>query len=141
MKKVLLISTLLFSINSFAMQLHTYDSIAAAIKNGTPIHIVTDYNQCQFSLKARPLTGTLIGSFTPNEIGVNDSHIATALTHFTLNDPFFPGKPVYEHDRFTITPDNTLTVDFQVLDATNYASLINPMKFTCSIDVATKIYT
>ncbi len=139
MKKFILLSGLLLATTSFADQLHNYNDITAAITNGKSLHIVTNLSQCTTTAK-RATTTMSVGSFTPNEIAVTDSHIATAMTHFTLNNPFFPGKPVYEFVRYTITPDNTMAVTVDMLDAPSYAKLKDPMTFNCTLDGAAKIY-
>ncbi len=146
MKKLILLSGLFLTTTAFAGELHNYNDIVSAISSGTSLHFVTDFTQCTPTKKsaaaATVITTMSTGAFTPNEIGVTSEHIATALTHFTLNDPMFPGKPVNEFVRYTITPDNNMNVILNVLDPVTYASLLNPpIVLNCKIDVATKIYT
>lgn len=139
MKKLIILSGLLLSTTSFADELHNYNDIVAAISSGKQLRIVTNFSECTTTTKVAPKIMSL-ASFVPNEIGVTDAHIATAITHFTLNDPFFLGKPVYEFARYTITPDKNMSVTLQILDAPTYKILMDKISFNCVIDVATKIY-
>ncbi|EKD73851.1 MAG: hypothetical protein ACD_45C00172G0003 [uncultured bacterium] len=140
MKKLILLGGFFLTTATFAGQLHNYNDMVSAISSGKPLRFVTNFSQCETNNKKASSSTTLIGSFTPNEIGVTDSHIATSLTHFTLNDPFFLGKPVYEFARYTITPDNRMSVTLEILDASTYTSLMDKISFNCQIDIATKIY-
>lgn len=53
--------------------------------------------------------------------------------YFTLNDPYFPTKPVYEYIRYTMTSDNNLNLSYQALDATTYMPLTDKFLFDCKI--------
>jgi hypothetical protein len=139
MKKLFLLASLLLTSTSFANELHHYNDVKAAVITGKTIHIAVDLSSCIASSKEMAQS-TSIGVFTPNAIQVNNNHIATSLTHFTLNNPNFPGKPVYEFVRYTITEDNNVNLTDQVLDAVNYAPLSPKISFNCKIDTSAKIY-
>jgi hypothetical protein len=139
MKKFILLSSLVLATPSFADQLQSYDEITAALTTGKSIHVVTDFAQCSTANKAAVKTMSM-AIFTPNEIGIMSDHVAMSLNHFTINDPYFPGKSVYEFVRYTITPDNNMNVSLQVLDAVTYASLMDKISYNCKINTATKIY-
>ena len=141
MQKLILIGGLLFTTSGFATVLHNYNEISSALTNGKTIHFVTDFSQCNAQNKPAELTTMSVGIFTPNEIGLTNDHIATALTHFTVNDPYFPGKPVVEFSRYTITQDDNMNVALKVFDAATYALLKDNISFDCKIDQATKVYT
>lgn len=139
MKKILLLSSFFLSTTVFAGELNSYNDIVTYITYGVPLHFVTNFAQCTGD-KVNAAKTMSLGSFTPSEIGVTENHVAAATTHFTLNDPFFPGKAVYEYARYTITPDNNMTVSLQVLDAATYTKLMNPISFNCKLKVATTVY-
>lgn len=140
MKKLILLGALLASSTVFAKtQIHNYDEIVSSINNGIPLHIVTNFAQCSATNKSAA-TVMSAAYFSPKEIGVTDTHVATALTHFTMNDPLFPGRGVNEYVRYTITPDKTVKVILNVLDPVTYNTLIDPITFTCKLDEATKIF-
>ena len=82
-----------------------------------------------------------LGLFTPNEIIVDtNGRIDASLKHFTLSDPNFPNKPIYQFVRYTLTSDNNVNLITQLLDAVNYADLEHKVSFDCKIDVGAKIY-
>ena len=139
MKKLVLISFLFIATNSFAGELHNFSEIKSAVTTGKSIHIATDFVKCSTS-KKEALLSAHVGVFTPNEIQVIDTHIATSFMHFTLNNPSFPDVPVYEFVRYTITDDNNLNLSYQALDARNYAPLTKKASFNCKIDMGVKIY-
>lgn len=139
MRYIILFSGLLFATFGFANTLHDYNDITSALISGKSLHIVTDFAQCNASNKLGSEIRS-IAIFTPNEIGITNDHIVTALTHFTVNDPYFPGKPVYEFARYTITPDNNMNVSLQVFDAATYALLKDKVSFNCKVGQSTKIY-
>ena len=148
MKKLLLLSALFISTNSFALQpLTTFNEIKTALITGQKLRIVFDIAQCTFPPSTKPVDKQAaglagVGAYTPNEIFFDGTAnlIAASLPHFTLNDPRYLNRPVYDFDRYTITPDNNITVINRVLDATNYAILGNSFSFTCKLGVAAVIY-
>lgn len=138
MKYLALLASLLISTNSIAIELHNFNEIKAAIITGKTIHIVIDFSKCSASNKEiTPSMG--IGVFTPNTIAITD-HIATSLTHFTLNNPSAPGKPVYEFVRYTVTDDNNVALTGQVLDAVNYTPISDKFSFNCRLEAGVKIF-
>jgi hypothetical protein len=140
MKKLILLTSLLSATNCFANALHNFDEIKTAVITGKTIHIVIDFSKC--SMPSKQMTrSVVIGAFTPNAIQIVNDHIATSLTHFTLTNPSFPEKPVYEYIKYTITDKNNVNVTHQVLDAANYTSLSNISSFNCKIESGAQIYT
>lgn len=141
MKKLLLLSSLcVLSTAGFAGELNDYEAIKNALTNGQSVRLVTNFAQCT-TLSPTVLKTMMVGIFTPNEIGFTDNHIATSMTHFTMNDPFFPNKPVFEFARYTITPDNNISVSLQVLEAPTYIQLMDKISFNCKINEAVKVYS
>ena len=138
MKKLVLLAALLISTNCFSNELHNFEQIKAAVLTGQTIHIVVDFSKCSSSHKALA-ESVSIGVFTPNAMQVINDHIVTSLTHFTLDNPSFPGKAIYEFVKYTIT-DNKINLTSQALDAINYMPLSNKFSFTCAIDESVKIY-
>jgi hypothetical protein len=136
MKKIILCSLLLASTQSFADTLHNFNDVKSAVLTGKSIHIVVDFSKCG-TLHNQSMSA---GIFTPNEIGVTDNHIATSLTHFTLNNPAYPNKPVNDFVRYTISDDTSVSVKSQALAATTYEPLESPSTVSCKIDEGVTIY-
>ena len=146
MKKSFLFSLLFVATSGFADELQHFDEIKSSVIVGKSIRIAIDFSQCTTSSSSSSKSATQdqynIGVFSPNEIIVNSKgQIASSLTHFTLNNPSFPSKPVFEFVRYTITSDDSVNVITQVLDATNYTPLSNKISFDCKINTAAKIYS
>jgi hypothetical protein len=143
MKKLILLpAALLLAANSFADQLHNFDQIKSAVMTGKAIHFVVDYSKCVSSVKNAAHV-SYSGTFTPDAVAINNDagYLATSLMHFTLNNPLFPAKPVYEFVRYTLHNDNTLTIADQALEAATYTPLTNGnMTYTCKIDESATIY-
>lgn len=138
MKNLILLASLLISTNVFCKELHNFDQVKAAIITGKTIHIVLDFSKCSFQNKsAKHLS---IGIFNPNAIQIINNNIATSFMHFTLNNPSFPEKPVYEFVRYTITEDNNINLISQVLDAKTYTPMTDKISLNCKIDNGAKIY-
>jgi hypothetical protein len=139
MKKFILLASLLITTNSFADELHNFNEIKAAIITGKTIHIAIDFSKCSTSNNTTAQSME-VGVFTPSAIHVANDHIATSLTHFTLNNPSFPEKPIYEFVRYTITGDDNVNLIVHVLDAVNYTSVSDKVSFNCKIGSSAKIY-
>lgn len=138
MKKISFLALLLISTNNTAGQLHNFTEIKTAATKGKSIHIIIDFLKCVTRNKApAPVS---MGVFTPNTIYITQDYVAASLMHFTLNNPGFPERPVYEFVRYTITPDNNVDVVAQTLDAVNYTPLSNKFSFYCQIGTGAKIY-
>lgn len=141
MRKYVPLVCLFLAANGFAQELHNFDQIKSAITTGKLIRIAVDFSQCSPANKENFLAKYPFAVFTPNEVVINnDGNIAASLMHFTLNDPNFPAKPVYQFIRYTITADNNVTLSAQVLDAVNYTPITNKFSFNCKIDTGSKIY-
>lgn len=139
MKKIILCSLLLTSAPGFADTLHNFNDVKAAVMTGKSIHIVVDFTKC--GVAANSLTAKMgVGIFTPNEISVTDNHIASSLTHFTMSNPAYPGKPVNEHVRYTIMDDNSVSIKSQALAANSYEPLETASTVSCKIDEGVTIY-
>jgi len=139
MKNLVLLFTGLLVLNTAeAIPLHNFNDVKLAVSTGKTIHIAINSAKCSNATKLNDSMN--IGLFTPNEMAVLDTHIDTSLTHFTLNDPFFPGKAVYEFETYSITADNTVNLTDQVLDAVSYAALTDKFSFVCKIDDGADIY-
>lgn len=139
MKKLIFLAVLLSTTNSFADELHDFDEIKAAVITGKTIHIAIDFTKCSTPNK-KMAQSVFVGVFTPDALMVVNDHVSTSLTHFTLNNPGFLGKPVYEFARYTITYKNDVNLTTQVLDAINYKPLSEVVSFGCKIESGAKIY-
>ncbi len=139
MKKFILLTSLIISTNIFADKLDNFDQIKHAITHGKTIHITVDFSKCTPSHN-QTTNQMNVGIFTPHAIQVVNNKIATSLTHFTLNNPSFPDKPVYEFVRYTFTKDNNLNLTAQTLDARDYSSLSDKHELNCKINAGVKVY-
>ena len=143
MKRFLILSLLLSSITAFAGELANYEAIKTTILKGKSIRIAIDFDKCtpqQVSVIQPPSFG--LGIFSPNEIIITgNGQIAASLLHFTLNDPHMPSKPLYQYARYTITPDNTINLATQALDATTFKPLSDGFAFNCKISTEAKVYS
>jgi len=139
MKKIILFVSLLVSSNCFADELSNFDQIKTAVITGKTIHMVIDFLKCS-ALNKSIKSSIMVGVFTPNTIDVTDDHITTSLTHFTFDNPRFPGKAIYEFVKYTITDNNNISVTDQELDAVTYQPISNIFSFNCKISSGAKVY-
>jgi len=138
LNKIALLAMLCIS-PTFASELSDFDEIRSVVLKGNSIHIVTDFAKCEAEFeKAKPLT--IKGAFKPDTVMISQDNILSSFTHFTLNNPHFPEKPVYEFVVYQITKENKVNITSQVLDATNYKPLRKKSTFTCKISEGTKIF-
>ncbi|MHB1948286.1 MAG: VirK family protein [Gammaproteobacteria bacterium] len=141
MRKLVLLSLLAITTNTFADELQTFDQVKSAVTTGKSVRIAIDFSKCATDNKSFSQDKNNIGIFTPNEIIVdNNGRIVTSLMHFTLNNTNFPAKPVYQFVRYTLTSDNKVNLSYQVLDATNYAILTETVSVDCKVNMGAKIY-
>ena len=66
--------------------------------------------------------------------------IGSYLLYFTTNDPRYPSKAVYQYARFNISSDNSLTLNFGVLNAADYAPLEGNDTLQCKIDNGVNVF-
>jgi hypothetical protein len=143
MKKWLLLALLVTSTPSFALELWNYWEVKSAAMAGKQLHFVVNLLKCTAHTSNMPLTdGTAIAIYTPNEMDVMSDHMATSVTHFTLQkqpDPTQPPVPVYEFARYTLTPDDNMNIAVWILDV-NHNVTPSHMTFDCKINDAAKVY-
>jgi hypothetical protein len=139
MKKLILLTLLSVATQANALELKNYNQIEAVLKYGKVIHIAVDFTQCT-PVNARQLVSSALAIYTPSAVQVANDNIAASLKHFTLDNPAYPNKPVYEFVRYTFTADNVLTLTNQTLDATNFAPLGDPMTLTCKLTAGVKVF-
>jgi len=139
MKKTLTHITLLFlalSTTVFAKQLKSFDAVKQAINSGQQLEFVTELNHCSPALKKK-----ITGSFKPNSvIIIGDNRIIASHKHFTLSHNEPKGMPIFEFIKYTLTPDNTLTLAKTVLDAKTLAPTGKTTKLTCKLQEGARIY-
>ncbi len=138
MKKLLVAPFLFFATTSFSGELHNFAEVKSAVITGKQIHIATDFTKCTSSNKNGAYG--MVGIYAPTELQALDTRIVTSFMHFTLNNPGFLDKPVYQFVKYTISDDNNLTLSFQVLDARNYSPLSEKKSYVCKLDDGVKIY-
>jgi hypothetical protein len=140
-KKILvaaLVSTVLAA-NASAAQLPDYTAVQTALLNGKSIHYVVDFTKCKTtSPEAKALTNAAV--FEPNEMILAPDHIATSLNHFTLDDPSYPDKPIYEFIKYTLDKDGTLLLGVQDLNAVDFSMLGNGYTVTCKMNDGLNVF-
>lgn len=140
MKKIICFITLFLASTGFAEQLHNYDQIKTAVSKGKLIRILVDYEKCT-ALSTQKIVGNHYAVFTPNAIAIsNDGNIGTYILYFTLNDPHYPSKAVYQHGNYVISKDNSLAITFTTLNAADYTQLGNSVTINCKIDDSVKVF-
>ena len=133
---------LLFSTTVSADELPDFNQVKSAVLAGKSIRIAVHFPQCSGQANLAPIPVQNVGTFTPNEVAIDKSgNIAASLTHFTLNNPDFLDKPVYEFVTYKILDANTVKLTIQVLDATNYQPLTSKFYFDCELRKGAKIYS
>ena len=129
-----------FSCVSSAESLKNFPQIKENVILGKTINIVVDFFQCTNNNQiTQPV---LLGVFTPKAIIVAPHYVTTSLLNFTLNNPRFRDKAIYEFIKYKISDDNIVKITTQFLDATNYQPLIeDKFELECQLNTAAKIYT
>ena len=140
MKKIILFSSLLISSPSFATDLHHYDQVKNAVSSGVPIHIVIDFEKCKSS-NTVATQAAITGMYTPEAVLMVGDQLMTSFKHFTLSNPEFAGKAVYEYVKYTIASDDSVSLTSQVLDVANYRPLADKKTFNCKLDESARIYS
>jgi hypothetical protein len=141
MKKLALIVSLLVSTASTAAELQNYTEVKNAVIAGKRISTVFDFEKCT-SANKEMVRSAPVGVFMPNALAVTvTGTIATSFNHFTLNNPGFPQKPVYEFIRLGINEDNSVNLDVQVLDAATYKAISGKSAYKCQLQTGVKIYS
>lgn len=140
MKQYLFLSMLLTT-TAFAEQLHNYDQIKSTIEKGREIRLYIDYTKCVLPSKNLTLPNNS-ATYTPNAMAINTAgEIGSYLLYFTMNDPHYLNKPVYQFFKFVISPNNILTMTSSVLNAADYSFLQDEGTVKCNIDNGVNIFT
>jgi len=141
MKKLLCFTSLLIASVSFADQLHNYDQIKSAVTEGKLTRIVVDYSKCVITSEQKTI-GNHNAIFTPNAMAItNDGGISSYLLYFTMNDPHYPGRGIYQYGKYLISKDNSLLITFSTLNAADFTALDGSVSLNCKIDDAAKIFS
>lgn len=140
MKKLICLTALFFTLPSFAQQLHNYDQIKAAISQGKLIRIYVDYTKCSMTAGSS-MVGNHDAVYTPNAMAItNDGDISSYILYFTLSDPRYPLKPVYQYGQYAIAKDSHLEIRFTTLNAADYIPLGNSSVINCKMDIGVKVF-
>lgn len=142
MKKLTLslLSLLALSVNSYALELHSFNAVKSAVLSGQTLHIAVDLNRCEATSLAAVNQTTWAGIYTPNIVAVVFDRIVTSVQHFTLDNPAFPDKPVYEFGKYSMTTDGNVNLTIQVLDATSYKPLSDKITLDCKMGSGAHIF-
>ncbi|MBX3709909.1 MAG: hypothetical protein KIT56_07835 [Gammaproteobacteria bacterium] len=140
MKKFICFITLFFASTSFAEQLHNFKQIESAVSEGKLIRILVNYEKCT-PLSTQKMVGNHYAVFTPNAMAIgNDGNIGTYVLYFTLQDPHYPSKAVYQHGNYIISKDNSITITFTTLNAADYTQMGTSITINCKIDDSAKVF-
>lgn len=140
MKKILYLLPLSMAANCFAGQLHNYDQIINAVSKGKYVRLFMNYQKCTLQ-KGLNKVPNHFAVFTPNAMAVDDEgNIGTYLLYFTMNDPQYPSKPVYQYIKFKISTNNNLQMTLADLNPADYSPLGFEQTINCKIDEGVLIY-
>jgi hypothetical protein len=143
MKKFIYFATLFLTSSSFAEQLHNFDQIKTAVSQGKLIRILVDYEKCTAltAFSVAKTIGNHYAVFTPNAMAIdNEGSIGAYVLYFTLKDPHYPAKPVYQHGNYVLSKDNMLAITFTTLNAADYTPLGTSVTVNCKIDDSAKVF-
>lgn len=141
MKNFICLTALFLASTSFAEELHNFEQIKSAVFEGKLIRILVDYDKCAASSTQKKV-GNNYAVFTPNAMAIdNDGNIGTYVLYFTLKDPRYPSKAVYQHGNYVISKDNSITITFTTLNAADYTQLGTADIINCKIDDSAKVFT
>ncbi len=140
MKKIIFLALCFIATAANAFEIKEYNFLRLFAARGVVLHIAVDFSQCTVTSATSPTATSSVAMFTPSSLQIADDNIATSFKHFTLDDPAYPGKAVYEFVRYTFTADNSLALTSQTLDATNYALLGDPVKLTCKLGSGVRVF-
>lgn len=141
MKKFISYIALFISSSSFAAQLHNYEQIVNAVSNGKFIRLVMNYQKCIIAKGVRTIPNNY-AVYTPNAMAIDtEGSIGTYLLYFTMNDPSFPSKPVYQYVKFIISKDDNLQMILKDLNPNDYSPLGFEQTLNCKIDDGVTVYS
>ncbi len=141
MKTLLCFTTLCLAATGFADQLHNFDQIKSAVTKGKLIRIYVDYTKCS-SVSKQSIIPNNAAVYTPNAMVItSEGNIGAQILYFTMQDPRYPSKAVYQYGRYVISSDNFLTLTFTVLNAADYTPLEGNSSLHCKIDDGANIYS
>lgn len=141
MKKALLFTSLIMASSVYAHELPNYAHVKGAVTHGAKIRIATDFTKCVAQGRKASGPAFKVGVYTPNEVIVdNDNNVLFNLKHFTFNDQHVPGKAVYQYVTYKISPDNTVTMVGEDLDALNLTPLTEQHTYVCKMTEGAHIY-
>lgn len=140
MKKFICFITIFLTSSSFAEQLHNFEQIKSAVSTGKLIRILVDYEKCA-TLAMQKMIGNHYAIFSPNAMAIdNDGNIGSYIFYFTLKDPHYPAKAVYQHGNYVFSKDNSLALTFTTLNAADYTQLGTSVTINCKIEDSVKVF-
>lgn len=140
MKKLICLAMLFFTSSAFSRQLHNFDEIKTAVADGKLIRIYIDYTACSSSSKLATLPN-IAAVYTPNAMAINsEGDIGTYVLYFTMKDPRYPSRPVYQYGRYVISRDNSVTLNFSVLNAADFTKLKGDDTLNCKLNTGVNVF-
>lgn len=130
----------LTTLSAYAKTLANYDEVVHAINDdGLGIRLVMNLKNCQ---SEHPISIDAIASFQPNALMVIPSkHVTFSNLRFTTSLPRFKNRPVYEHTKYMLTPDNKLTILTKTLSTETHEIIGNINRLTCTINESVRFYS
>lgn len=141
MKKLVYLLALLATTLANSETLHNYEQVKAAVFEGKYLRLVINYQKCT-QTKGQMKVGNNYAVFSPNALAVTtEGSFASYLLYFTLFDPNYLSKPVYQYFRYFINKDNTLQINMSDLSAVDYSPLGFEGSMSCKLDDAVTIFS
>lgn len=138
-RKLFILALVMTSSSLSASQLNDYGAIAFAIAEGSGLRVVFDMSHCQTDY---PMKIEAVGSITVKDaMVIKNKYITFSNLHFTLNEPRFKGKAVYESSKFILNTDNQMSLDISVLDAKTFDELGEQTHISCPLNQGVHFYT
>lgn len=138
LKSFFCIFILIYSSFGIAEQLHDFNQVKSAVAEGKLIRILVDYTKCS---SAKEFVANNAAIFTPNAMAMSvDGTIGSYILYFTMKDPRYPGKGVFQYGRYILSNENTVKLIFRTLNAADYTPLDKEESMTCKIDDGAQIF-
>jgi len=129
-----LLTTMAFSAQ--AAELATFPEAANAVAQGKQLTFVWKIKECTSEQKLPEM----VSSIKPNAVMlINNRAITASDRHFTINDPFQPGQPVFDYTKHVLTADGQAGLHVTVMRASDY-SIVKEFQVDCELGKGLQIF-
>ena len=133
------ITAIFYSLICQAEKLSSFEEISSTVANGKGIRAVIDINLCTGNLSTQ---SRMIGSVNPSDIVViADKYITFSSLHLTQHNPDNKGIPLYEYNKFTLTPNHKLTMESTLLNPVTFKQQGKGYRLECELNKGGSIYS